>query len=66
MYSSAYVWAKILNYLEEHIGSTLVSGSVDDAEVVELNDTNLILFSPSEIRRSMILRLCKPYIEDAL
>ena len=43
MYSSAYVWAKILSYLEERLTSTIVSANFDDAEVVELNENNLIL-----------------------
>jgi len=66
MYSSAYVWAKIVNYLEERIGSITVSAWLDDAEVVELNDRNLIVYSPSEFRRDIIVRRCTPYVEDAL
>ena len=42
MYSSAYVWAKILIYLEERMTSTTVSATFDDAEVVELNEDHLI------------------------
>ena len=38
MYSSAYVWAKILGYLEERLTSVTVSGLFDDAEGVELNE----------------------------
>ena len=56
MYSSAYVWAKILSYLEERMTSTIVSAYFDDAEVVELNDSHLILYSPSDFRRDLITR----------
>ena len=66
MYSSAYVWAKILSYLEERMTSTLVSSSFDDAEVVELNDSHLILYSPSDFRREVITRRYNTMIEDAL
>ena len=38
MYSSAYVWAKILNYIEECLGTVTVSAWFDDAEVVELTE----------------------------
>ena len=36
MYSSAYVWAKILIYLEERMTSTIVSTFFDDAEIINL------------------------------
>ena len=35
MYASAYVWAKVLSYLEERMTSTIVSSAFDDAEIVE-------------------------------
>ena len=66
MYSSAYVWAKILSYLEERMTSTMVSASFDDAEVVELNDSHLILYSPSDFRREVITRRYSSMIQDAL
>ena len=66
MYSSAYVWAKILSYLEERMTSTIVSAYFDDAEVVELNDTHLILYSPSDFRRDLITRRYVSTIEEAL
>ena len=47
MYSSAYVWAKIINYLEEHLSAATASSFFDDAEVIELNEEQLILYSPS-------------------
>ena len=66
MYSSAYVWAKVLSYIEERLGPTTVSAWFDDAEVVELNESNLILYSPSDFRRELIRRRCADYIHDAL
>ena len=66
MYSSAYVWAKVLSYMEERLGAVTVSAWFDDAEVVELNETNLILYSPSDFRREIIRRRCTDYIQDAL
>ena len=66
MYSSAYVWAKIISYIEEQMGPVVVSAAFDDAEVVELNDTNLILYSPSDFRREVILRRYTHTIQDAL
>ena len=66
MYSSDYVWAKVLSYLEERLTATTVSTWFDDAKVVELNDNNLILYSPSDFRRDIIRRRCTSYIQDAL
>ena len=66
MYASAYVWAKIINYLEERLGALTISTSFDDAEVVELNEEQLIIYSPNEFRREIILRRYTQYIQDAL
>ena len=66
MYSSAYVWAKILGHLEATLGTVIVSNSFDDAEVVELNEEQLILYSPSEFRVEVIRRRYSKIIEDAL
>ena len=66
MYASAYVWAKIINYLEERLSAVTVSAWFDDAEVVELNEEHLILYSSSDFRREIIRRRCTQYIQDAL
>ena len=66
MYSSAYVWAKVLSHMEERLGSVTLSACFDDAEVVELNEDNLILYSPSDFRRDIIQRRYTDYIQDAL
>ena len=66
MYSSDYVWAKILNYLEERLTSVTVSAWFDDAKVVELTEEQLILYSPSDFRKSIITRRYADHIQDAL
>ena len=66
MYSSAFVWAKILNYLEERLSAITVSAWFDDAEVVELNEEHLIIYSPSDFRRELIQKRCVVHIQDAL
>lgn len=66
MFSSAYVWAKIISYLEEHLSSLNISTTFDDAEVIELNEEQLIIFSPNEFRRENIQRRYTHYIQDAL
>ena len=66
MYSSAYVWAKVLNHMEEQLGSVTVSAWFDDAEVVELTEEHLILYSSSDFRRDIIRTRCAAYIQEAL
>jgi len=66
MFSSAYVWAKILSYLEEQLSAITVSAWFDDVEIVELTEDKLILYSPDEFRRSMIQNRCADYIHEAL
>ncbi len=66
MYSSAYVWAKVLGYLEDRLTTTLVSSWFDDADVVELNDEQLIISTGSAYRREMIAARCKDHIKDAM
>ena len=66
MYSSAYVWAKVVMHMEEHLDPVVVSSWLDDAEVVELNEEHLILYSASDFRREIIRRRCPDYIHDAL
>ena len=66
MYSSAYVWAKVVSHMEERLGAVTVSTWFDDAEVVELNDEQLIIYSATEFRQDFIRRRCTEYIQDAL
>ena len=66
MYSSDYVWAKVLNYLEDRLTAVTVSTWFDDAKVVELTEERLVLYSPSEFRRDIIIRRYADHIHDAL
>jgi len=66
MFSAAYVWAKVINYLEERLTSTLVSTWFDDAEILEFNEEFLIIYTPDEFRREIIVRRCTEYVQDAL
>ena len=66
MFSSAYVWAKIYGYMEEQLGSVMVSTWFDDAEVIELNEEHLILHSPSDYRREVIVKRYAGYVQEAL
>ena len=66
MFSTAYVWAKIYGYMEEQLGSVVISTWFDDAEVIELTEERLILYTTSDYRREMILKRYTPLIHEAL
>ncbi len=66
MFSSAYVWAKIISYLEERLTASTVSAWFDDTQVLELTEDHLIIYCPDQFRRDTIANRCAPYIHDAL
>ena len=66
MISSAYVWAKILIYLEARLTPAVVSSWFEDVDVVELNDEQLTLFTASPFRKEIIQKRCTDYIKDAM
>ena len=66
MQTATYIWAKVIGFLEERLSAVTVSALLDDAELVELNDQALIIYSPSDFRQEAIRRTCKGYIEDFL
>ena len=66
MYASAYVWAKIINYLEEKLSSTTVKAWFDDTEVVALTEEHLIIHSSSDFRQEIIEVRCRDLIQSAL
>ena len=66
MYAASYVWAKVLNYMEQQLTEVMVSAWFDDAEVLEFTDRELIIYSPSEFRQDRIRTHCAPYIEETL
>ena len=66
MYSSAYVWAKVLNFLEQRLTAPVVSAWFDDAEIVELTDEHMILHTSTAYRKGMIESRCLDHIQDAM
>lgn len=66
MYSNAYVWSRVLSYLEQHSPAAAVTSYFDDAEVVELNEEKLVIYSPSPFRKDVILNRYTDLIKDAM
>ena len=66
MYTSSYVWAKVLTYMESLLTDTVVSNWFEDTEVVELTDQKMVLCSHDTFRREIIEARFVPYIQDAM
>ena len=66
MYSSTYIWAKVLAHMEQKLTDTIVTTWFDDTEVLELTDQKLVLYSPTVFHKDMIVSRCETYIKDAL
>jgi len=65
MYSAAFAWAKAVNCIEQQYGP-YVTTWLDDAELVEMKENTLIIYSPSDFRQESIRRNCKQPMEEAL
>lgn len=66
MYSTAYIWARVLSHMESKLTDNIVSAWFDDAEVVELTDKRLVIYTPTVFRRDFIVSRCTEYIREAL
>ncbi len=66
MYSNAYVWSRVLSYLEQHSPAVAVTSYFDDAEIVELTDGKLVIYSPSPFRKDVIVNRYTLLIQDAM
>ena len=66
MNSPDYIWAKVLSHMENLLTPTIVATWFDDAEVVEINETQIMIYSPSEMRRDYIKNRYAVYIQNAM
>ena len=66
MYSNAFVWSRVLSYLEQHSPSVAVASFFDDAEVADLTENRLVIYSPSPFRKDVILNRYTELIKDAM
>ncbi len=65
MYSNAYVWSRVLSYLERQCPSMAIT-FFDDAEIVELTEKKLVIYSPSPFRKDTILERYTDIIKEAM
>ena len=48
MYSNAYIWAKVIAYLDERMTPGIVSTFFDQSYILEKTDNSLTVYAPSE------------------
>ena len=65
MYSSDYVWAKVLSDMERRFGDIAFVSWLDDAKVLKLTDDRLVLYTPSDYRKEIIETRIADYIKDS-
>lgn len=66
MYSNAFVWSRVLTYLENHSPAAAVATYFDAVEVVELDEKKLVIYSPSSFCKEVILNRYSFLIKDAM
>ncbi len=66
MYSNAFVWSRVLNYMEQHSPAAAVASFFDDAELIELSEKKMVVYSPSAFRKEVIENRYAPIILDAM
>ena len=66
MYSNAYIWAKVISYLDERLTPGIVSTFFDQSYILDRNDQKLTVYAPSEFCKDFIERRCLGYIRDAV
>ena len=66
MYSNAFIWAKIIAYLDERMTPAIVSSFFDQSYILERTDDTLTVYSPSEFCKDFIVQRCLGHIRDAM
>ncbi len=66
MYSNAYIWAKVIAYLDERLTPGIVSTFFDQSYILEKNEQSLTVYAPSEFCKDFMERRCLGYIRDAV
>ena len=66
MYSNAFIWAKVIAYLDERMTPGIVSTYFDQSYVLDCTDRVLTVYAPSEFCKDFIERRCLGYIQDAM
>ena len=66
MNSAAAVWEKVLVLMQAEMTAVTINTWFDDVQAVALEDTRLVLYSPTEFKRNIISSRYVPTIQKAL
>ncbi len=66
MASASYLWSKILTFISQKHSESIVITLFDDIDVIQFENNELILYTPSDFRRPILETQCLPYIQEAL
>ena len=66
MNSAADVWEKVLVLMQADLTAVTINTWFDDVQAVALEDTRLVLYSPTEFKRNIISSRYVPTIQKAL
>lgn len=66
MYSNAYIWAKVIAYLDERMTPGIVSTFFDQSYILEKTEQSMTIYAPSEFCKTQIERRFLGYIRDAV
>ena len=66
MYSNAFIWAKVIAYLDERMTPGIVSTFFDQSYILEKKEDRITVYAPTEFCKDFIERRCLGYIRDAV
>ena len=66
MNSASEIWTRVLALMEVELTTTTLNTWFDDAEVIALEEDRLVLYTPSNFKRDIILSRYVPNIQKAL
>jgi len=66
MFSAAFVWGRILSFLEQRMSPHVVETWFSDAEILEYTDDRLVIYVPDELRKGFILNHCASTVKAAM
>ncbi|MCR5552958.1 MAG: chromosomal replication initiator protein DnaA, partial [Oscillospiraceae bacterium] len=66
MYSNAYIWAKVISYLDDRLTPGIVSTYFEQSYILDRTEQLLTVYAPSEFCKEFMERRCMGYIRDAI
>ena len=65
MPSASYVWRQILNHIEQHRGTSIITTLFDDVEMIDLLSDTIVIYTPNFFRKPILEAQGTAYIQEA-